>query len=1123
MTITIGITHHTEYVYDKAIRMEPHTFRLRPAPHCRTPIKSYSLKVYPETHFINWQQDPFGNYLARVVFPEKTEKFWFTVDLVAEMTVINPFDFFVEEYAQTFPFSYPERLKKDLTPYLEHDIASEAFVQLIARCQQENKKDTSTVDFIVNVNRIIYQMIEYGIRMEAGVQTIDETLQKKSGSCRDSSWLLVQLFRHLGMAARFVSGYLVQLAPDEKSLDGPSGPEKDFTDLHAWCEVYVPGAGWIGLDPTSGLFAGEGHIPLACTPEPGSAAPVSGVIEKCESTFDFYNKVVRVHEMPRVTKPYSEAQWAEINKLGLTVDNLLQKNGIELTMGGEPTFISIDDMESEQWNTAAEGEDKRRLAHQLFKKMQATFSPGSFTHYGQGKWYPGEPLPRWQYACYWRRDGEPIWKSPALLADITKDYAIDIDKTAAFSQALVLELGLQKSCITTAYEDILYHLWQEGCLPVDPEPKTPELLHAMSRKGFLAKMEKGIEQPVGYVIPLTWDDSQNLWQSCVWQFKRQYCFLLPGDSPIGYRLPLSSLGEAAPLIERDPTQLPEQFDAAVQAKNKGYVGEELLKTALALECREGKLYLFMPPLRCAEQYLSLLASIENVAAQQKIPVVIEGYTPPFDSRIEKFAVTPDPGVIEVNIHPSVSWPELVERTQVLYGLAKQSRLGTDKFMVDGRHTGTGGGNHVTMGAKTPLASPFLRRPDVLRSFITYWQHHPGLSYLFSGLFIGPTSQAPRVDEARDELLYELEIAFSKMPAGEVVQPWLVDRLLRHLLVDLTGNTHRAEFCIDKLYSPDSATGRLGLVEFRGFEMPPHERMSMMQMLLLRTLLVWFWQTPYHKPLVRWGTELHDKFLLPEYVEQDIASICDDLQQAGFNFKLSWFAPFFEFRFPRCGLRKIDQVEMELRTAIEPWHVLGEESTSSGTARSVDSSLERVQIKVKGLVGDRYIVTCNGRRVPMRQTLEKGQMVAGIRYRAWQPPNALHPTIGVHAPLVFDLFDTWSGRSIGGFTYHVSHPGGRSFETLPVNSYEAEGRRIARFWNHGHTPAIQAQHSAPQNVHQQTQQNTQDKKQPAVWHPREMQYRFEIHHALPDFVVPAEENINQDYPNTLDLRTEPKFK
>lgn len=1097
MTITVGITHHTEYNYDKAVNMSPHVFRLRPAPHSRTPVKSYSLNIFPEEHFINWQQDPFGNYLARVVFPEKTKKFWFTVDIVADLTVINPFDFFLEPDAEKFPFTYEDQLKQDLQAYLQADKPSRKFKKIIDELAPE--EPTPTVDFLVAVNQRICDLVEYQIRMEQGVQTVDETLEKASGSCRDSSWLLVQLFRSLGLAARFVSGYLVQLASDEKSLDGPSGPENDFTDLHAWCEVYVPGAGWIGLDPTSGLFAGEGHIPLACTPEPSSAAPVTGAIDQCETTFSFKNQVKRLHEPPRVTKPYTDIQWGEIEAMGHKIDADLAELGIELTMGGEPTFISIDDMESEEWNTAADGFDKRRLAHQLFLKMQRNFTSGGFRHYGQGKWYPGEPLPRWQYACYWRKDGVPIWKEQKLLADITKDYGFNASDAKNFANTLAQTLDLDTKVVTTAYEDVLYHLWQEGMLPQEASPDDPELLDAMSRKGFLAKMEHGIEKPVGFVIPLQWDPVFNGWQSCAWQFRRGHCFLLPGDSPMGYRLPLSSLGGVEFLPERDPADIPAEFGNEPRLF-EGYVGTDLLKTAVAVEARDGKLFIFMPPLSHFEHYMRLIASLEKVAEQLNMPLVLEGYTPPFDSRVEKYAVTPDPGVIEVNVHPVVGWQELVSNTHRLYQMAKETRLGTQKFMLDGRLAGTGGGNHVTMGGATPLQSPFLRRPDVLRSFITYWQHHPGLSYLFSSMFIGPTSQAPRVDEARDETLYELEIAFEQMPAGEVPEPWLVDRLLRHLLVDLTGNTHRAEFCIDKLYSPDSPAGRLGIVEFRGFEMPPHPRMSLMQMLLLRTLLVWFWRQPYHKRLVRWGTELHDKFLLPHYVKQDITSICEDLNQAGFDIKPEYFAPFFEFRFPICGRREVEGMQFELRNAIEPWHVLGEESTSSGTSRYVDSSLERIELKVNNMAVDRYVISCNQRRVPLKPTGVKGELVAGIRFRAWQPSSALHPTIGVHAPLIFDVYDTWTGRSIGGFTYHVSHPGGRNFETFPVNGLEAEGRRIARYWDIGHTPAKEGDAQR-------------------VWSHTHATYQFTEHDGHSDYQVPPEERENADYPNTLDMRRE----
>lgn len=1081
MTIRVALNHQTTYSFDRAVKLWPHEIRLRPAAHSRTPILSYSLKVEPAEHFLNWQQDPFGNWVARLVFPEKTKKLKVSVDLVADMTVINPFDFFMEEYAEHFPFAYPGALGRELVPYLEKEEASPLLAAWIELARKEFlNKEMRTIDMLVGINQRVQSAVGYIVRLEAGVQTPEQTLELKRGSCRDSAWLLVQVLRHLGLAARFASGYLIQLKADVKALDGPSGTEVDFTDLHAWTEVYIPGAGWIGLDATSGLLAGEGHIPLACTAMPSSAAPVIGATEVCETEFDFAMKVTRIHEDPRVTQPYTEAQWQAIQDLGYQVDAELKKQDVRLTMGGEPTFVSIDDMEGPEWNFTALSDKKRELAGDLLTRLQVHFSPGAMLHFGQGKWYPGEPLPRWALGCYWRTDGKPLWNDATLMVTTEGGGGHKTADALRFMQHLTHELTLDDGFIIPAYEDVTQVINDELRWPENLDPHSADLKKTDERKRLAKLIERGLGEAVGYVLPLKalppaapQRAAKAIvaagFRSSPWPIKREHLYLIAGDSPLGLRLPLASLPWVLPADKeeafgRDPFDATHEAPAAKASNKKSksatstekYDPREVVHTALCAEVRKGVLCVFLPPVPLFEDFIVLLNAIEASAAALKLPLRLEGYTPPVDARVKEFRITPDPGVIEVNIHPSGTWEQLVANTQTLYEEARQTRLGTEKFMLDGRHTGTGGGNHVTLGATTPADSPCLRRPDVLMSLITYWQHHPALSYLFSGMFIGPTSQAPRVDEARHESLYELEIAFQQLaeklkPGEESQQPWLVDRLLRNLLVDLSGNTHRAEFCIDKLYSPDSATGRLGLVEFRGFEMPPHAQMSLLQMLLLRALVARFWKTPYSGNLNRWGTELHDRFMLPHFVAQDMRDVVLDLQRAGYAFEFDWFAPFLEFRFPRFGTVVYQGIEIELRQAIEPWHVLGEEVAAGGTARYVDSSVERMQIKVRHMNDNRHIVTCNGRPIPLTPTGIRGEYVAAVRYRAWCPPSGLHPTIGVQAPLVFDLVDSWSGRSIGGCTYHVTHPGGRSYDTFPVNANEAEARRVARFWNHGHTP------------------------------------------------------------------------
>ena len=1074
MSINVALNHVTHYRYDRMVKLGPQIIRLRPAPHCRTAILSYSLTLEPAEHFINWQQDPQSNYLARVVFPKPTRELRVEVDLIAEMAVQNPFDFFLEPYSQSIPFKYDPAEQHELTPFLFAAPATPLFAKFLATISREPR---ATVDFLVDLNRRLAGDVRYVIRMQPGVQLPEETLEKRSGSCRDSAELLVQLLRHLGLAARFVSGYLIQLVADTKTTAGPAGPSHDFTDLHAWCEVYLPGAGWIGLDPTSGLLTGEGHIPLSCTPDPRAAAPLSGAVDDCETTFEYAMKVERVWQTPRVTKPYSEECWSEIDSLGTRIDVELRAKDVRLTMGGEPTFVSSEGTLAPEWNTQALGEHKRKIAATLFRTLKARYAPHGLSHFGQGKWYPGEQLPRWSLNCFWRKDGEAIWIDEGLIADETQRYPGAGVNAPQLLRAVADRLGVSVEYVFPAYEDASYYLLRERKLPSNVDPLNSKLSDPLERARLSRIFDGDLGDPVGYVLPIARPVDGACWQSGRWFLRRERCYLVPGDSPIGYRLPLDSLPAVSPadfphVYAPDPTQdfgeltphtelLSPTKAAAAREKSAALDaaaatrrdGAAVIRTSMCTQERDGVLYLFMPPSRTLEDYLEIVAAVEASANALGQPVVLEGYEPPQDPRLVNFKVTPDPGVIEVNVQPSASWDELAANTTHLYDAAHGCGLRSEKFMMDGRHVGTGGGNHIVMGGATPQDSPFLRRPDLLRSLISYWNDHPSLSYLFSGLFIGPTSQAPRVDEARNDSLYELEIAFKQFPeVGAEVAPWLVDRLLRNLLIDVTGNTHRVEFCIDKLYSPDTSSGRLGLLEMRAFEMPPHARMSLVQQLLLRSFVARFWREPYAPArLTRWGTQLHDRFLLPHFIYEDFSDVIEDQKRAGFDMSMEWFAPHFEFRFPKLGAIAVRGASLELRQALEPWHVLGEEGAPGGSVRYVDSSVERVEVKVRGLAPNRYTVTCNGHTIPIQSTGREGEFVAGVRYRAWQPWSALHPTIRIHSPLTFDIVDTWMKRSAGGCRYHVVHPGGRSHETFPVNAFEAESRRLARFFKFGHTP------------------------------------------------------------------------
>jgi uncharacterized protein (DUF2126 family)/transglutaminase-like putative cysteine protease len=1062
MGTQVALNHRTQYKYDRPITLGPQVVRLRPAPHCRTPILSYSLTVTPAEHFINWQHDIYNNHLARFVFQEKTDELVVEVDLVAELSSINPFDFFLEPGIENFQFQYPAKRDKDPDPYRATQEAGPLLDSFLSSLSREKQGTTS---FLVDLNSRIKSTIGYTVRMEPGIQSSEQTLAKRTGSCRDMAWLLVEVLRHVGFAARFASGYLIQLA----TADGLDGISKDSADLHAWAEVFLPGAGWIGLDPTSGLFAGEGHIPLACTPDAPDASPITGTMEPSHVDFAHSISVHRVNEARHAAKPLSDEQWMRVETVAHQIDADLAEQDVRLTMGGEPTFVGIDEPDSPEWNGDAMGPLKRNRAVTLIRRLRDRIAPGALLHFGQGKWYPGEPLPRWAMSCYWRADGVPVWENTKLIAEEDYKYGFGASDALLFMEALVRRLEVSSRNILPAYEDAFYYLWKERRLPVNVDAADSKLENARDREELARVFERGLAKPSGYVLPIRrrQHEGRIYWSSQLWFLRPNRLLLVEGDSPIGYRLPFDSLPWVAPDdieydYEVDPLATREKLpvmparrmdlfaltagdDPLPAPPTAGESAKGAIRPALCVEAREGRLHVFLPYTPKLPDYLDLLAAIEDTCVYVQKPVWVEGYPPPSDPRLRSFSITPDPGVVEVNLPPAANWDELTKLHSVVFEEATRNRLAAEKFMYDGAHSSTGGGNHIVIGGPTASDSPLLRRPDLLRSMLAFWQNRPSLSYLFSGKFIGPTSQYPRVDEARMDALYELEIAFSQLPSGEC-PPWLVDRLFRNLLVDITGNTHRAEFCIDKLYPPQGSGSRLGLLELRAFEMAPTVRMGMLELLLIRTLVAMFWKRPHEARLIRWGTALHDRYMLPHYVRQDFLEVLAMVQRFGYKIDEEWYAPHLDFRFPKIGSIAIDGLELELRQALEPWHVLGEEASAGGIVRSVDSSLERIQVKLTGLTESRYVVDCNGRRVPLRPTGKPGEGVAGVRFIARRPPSCLHPTIPVQSPLVFHIYDLWKERSIGGCTYHVAHPSGKWYSTRPADATEAESRRAERFQN-----------------------------------------------------------------------------
>ena len=1060
------LQHDTVYRFPRPAALGPHQIRLRPAHHAKARIETYALRV-SEPGKVRWQRDPTGNHVAHVTFPKGSTlpELAIHVEMAVDIRPVNPFDFFVDDRCEVLPFSYPEELAPELAPFLERDDPSLAGGPLLEAFLAGLPNSGRTVPAIVELNRLVHEATRYVIREEAGVWTPEETLRQGKGSCRDSAVLLVAALRSRGIAARFVSGYLVQLTDEGMIPDEPRGVGRDVVDLHAWAEVFLPGAGWIGLDATSGLLCGEGHIPLACVARPALASPVIGTSDVGAESFGFEMRVGRLGHEARPTTPYPEETWDALLQASDRADRVLADEGLTLTVGGEPTFNSRLHPEAAEWRTDALGPTKWTQGLALAGELRDRMAPGGVILRREGKWYPGESLPRWALDVVALRDGSRLWSGGGTRAAATPAAA------ETLSRAIAAKLGVRTAAPLPAFEDPWQYVRDETDLPPGVNPLKADLADGEERRRLARVLDHGLATPVAWALPLSRGETG--WRTDTWQFRREALFLIAGDAPAGLRLPLKSLGGPlpAPAAPEPPYVVDPRVEEVVEARlrqekkraevagRQGAVdrrapGPRLpeVRTALCVEPRGGEIFVFLPPVATAAHFTELVRAVDDAARETDLDVRLEGYPPPWSPEVIRFSVTPDPGVLEVNVQPTATGRACAAQIDQVFDAALHVGLHSEKYMLDGRQEGSGGGNHVTLGGPRPLESPFVVRPDLLASLVTFVQHHPALSYLFTGLFVGPTSQAPRVDEARHDALYELEIALARLSdRSEPPPPWQGDWLLRNLLVDVAGNGHRAEISIDKLFDWRSPHGRQGLVELRAFEMPPHPRMAAAQAILARALVAAFAREPYAHGLVRWGTELHDRFLLPFWLWRDMEEVLVFLDSRGVGLPRDAYRPFVEFRCPVVGQLRVGGVSVEIRNALEPWPVLGEEPGAGGTARFVDSSMERVEVRAEGLETERFEVLVNGLAVPLRATGTAGEHVGGVRFRAWAPPSSLQPHLGIHHPLKFDLWDRWAGRSVGACAYHVWHPEGRGYEAPPLTRFEASARRAARFTEEGPMP------------------------------------------------------------------------
>lgn len=1050
MSTRIALTHHFEQFFDRPVNLATHWLRLHPAPHSKPEIKAWSLRIEPEPHFLNWVKDSFGNHQARLDFPEPVNRFCLKMDFLANLKPVNPFDFIVESYANHYPFAYPEQLEKELKPYLQLPAATTAVSSFLDSLPKDK---LYIVEKLSQINLAVHNRLNIKTAPPGDID-LEKALKTGEGSPSESAWLLTVSLRSLGLAARFTSGYRLVLVNDPKSHDEPSaglGGSSDTAALHAWSEVYLPGAGWIGLDPAAGIFINECYIPLASTPAPQRALPWIREFSKDHDHVEPLASQESVKVRRLLPKPaastYSETQLADMEATGQYIDTRLNSDGLHLAMASSISFTASNGYS--EWINFALGYNKRIIAETLLDDLKESLAPGGVYQQGQGEWFSGENLPRWSLSCYYRADGIPLWRNPALMVAASTSGedghsfntgSCKLKDAETLGQILAKNLGLSTDKLIPAYEDPLYRLWSSPEGTITPPAET--LNDPEQRRRFAAQLSEQQQEPAGYVLPLRWDGVQHTWTTSSWQFRRNALYLMPGNSPLGYRLPLASLpAQEAATREITPDRCPfeerpllsEIFGEAC-ARLTTYqptpptTADENLNleapsiTALCIQVRNGYLHLFLPPLTHLEHWLDLLAVIEDTATQLQLPIALEGYAPPPDYRLLNFKLEPDVGILRLTLPMADNWESLRNNLQTAYEKGWNLGLLNERIADNGRRQPPGGGSEIILGGQQPKLSPFLNKPELLRSLISFWQRHPSLSYLFAGRMIGPSGPAPRPDEGRDDALYELDIALSRLPGNESATPWVSDRVLRHILIDPAGSIHKAEIRIDQLYGPDRSNQRQGRISIGSFETAPTPQQALAQNLLVRALLDYFATRPYDKGTINFGSALHDKFMLPEILWEDLQDVIGELNSVKLPIQTEWYKPFIEQRFPLLGKIAADEVVVELRTAHEPWPLLAEEVVGGSVTRFLDSANQRIQVSVSGYLPSRHILLCNGLPVPLQAGKIRGRYVGGVRYKVWNPPSTLHPTLPALSSLVFDLVDAHTGRICCGCTWIPTRPG-----------------------------------------------------------------------------------------------------